>query len=120
MEILILDDNKEIASAMKEMMELTNPSFEIVEKTKGTEALDYLKDNNIELFITDLNLSHDDLEGLDIIKEVAEKNMVNKIIVLTAYSENFNKEDVPLSTPLDIYDKPIFNIESFVEQIVSC
>lgn len=81
--ILYIEDEKSIRENLTKVLTLLFKkciSFENPE-----DALDYYNNHNIDIILTDINLS--DINGIDIIKKVRQSNEDIPIILLTAYLE---------------------------------
>ncbi len=83
MNILLIEDNLTIIKGLVYALEKNN--YEVTYKTKGYEALDYIKDNNkIDLIILDITLG--DINGFHLYENyIKEKNIPT--IFLTAQDE---------------------------------
>lgn len=78
--ILIVDDEKAIRGLISEI--LTTAGYAIKEAKDGKEALDVLKQFDIDLIITDIVMP--DMEGIEFIREVRSKyQQAIKIIAMS-------------------------------------
>lgn len=73
----------------------------------GVEALDILKEHNVDFVITDLNMPN--MDGVALIKEIRRVCKMMPIIITTAYAEfDAVYEDIPniytISKPYSIFD----------------
>ncbi|MBA2849021.1 response regulator transcription factor [Thermosulfuriphilus ammonigenes] len=78
-EILIVEDEKDILSLLKDQLELDD--FRVFGVTSGLEALEFLEEHHPDLIILDLNLP--DIDGLKVCRQIREKTQV-PIIMVTA------------------------------------
>ena len=62
--ILITDESDELKSELSSI--LKNAGFDVVDAANGAEALNRLKENNISLVITDVNMP--EIDGLTLLK----------------------------------------------------
>ena len=84
MDILLVEDNKEIASNIKQYIELkTNNSWKIDIAYTGKEAIEKISDNNYDLLLLDIMLP--DISGYEIAK-IVKNNLDIPIIFITAKS----------------------------------
>lgn len=78
--ILIVEDDKDINNLIKEL--LSERGFETKQVFDGAEAVDYLKNNEVDLMLLDLMMPK--LMGEDVINYARSMNMKMPIIVLSA------------------------------------
>lgn len=87
----ICDDNSNILNKLSHMLESLfikhSLDAEITfQSTKANKLVSYIKENNIDVLILDINL-HSDITGLEIAKEVRKTNKNCYIIFTTGYFE---------------------------------
>lgn len=80
--ILLIDDEEEICTLLT--VYLKNENYEVVSFGTGTEALDYLQRNKVDLAVLDIMLP--DMDGFTICRKIREK-WYFPIIMLTAKNE---------------------------------
>ncbi len=86
MKILIVDDEQGIREVIKEYCLLEN--YEVIEAENGREAIEKVKENNIDLIVLDIMMPK--LDGYSTLKEIKEiKNI--PVILLSARKEEFDK-----------------------------
>lgn len=119
MELAIVDDNIEVLNVLTEMIGTINEELKVTHFEKAKDCLEYLKNNEVDLLLTDLNLSSNDIKGINFINEVSEFNLVKSINVLTGDKSTFDRNDVSDNTPIDVYEKPIIDIFEFVNLITN-
>lgn len=87
--ILIVEDEKMIRYGIRVMIENSNvPYREIVECKNGKEAAEYLKDNKVDLMLTDVMMPFmDGVELVSWIQEHLEKERMPLIIAVSGYNE---------------------------------
>lgn len=84
--VLLVDDEQLITMGLQALLDWEDYGFEIVTTAEsGEEALAYLKENPIDILITDILMG--EMSGLDLIKEVKKVQPKVKSIVLTGYQE---------------------------------
>src|SRR5690606_31701826 len=81
--ILIVDDDINLCTVLQE--ELTEVGYSADYVVNGDLALDYLSKNQVDLLLLDLKMPVKD--GFEVLKELHERNMLLKVIVLTAYAD---------------------------------
>lgn len=86
MRILIVDDEELIRNVVKEYSQLEN--YDVLEAEDGIEAIEIVKNNDIDLIIMDIMMPK--LDGFSAYKQIKEiKNI--PIIMLSARSEEYDK-----------------------------
>ncbi|MFZ7946918.1 MULTISPECIES: response regulator transcription factor [Bacillaceae] len=84
--VMLVDDEPLITIGLQALLDWEDYGFEIVLTAEsGEEALIFLKDNPIDILITDIMMG--EMSGLDLIKEVKKIQPKVKSIVLTGYQE---------------------------------
>ena len=79
--ILVVDDSKTIRSIIIKTLRLTTLEIgEIHEAGNGREALDCLKDNWVDLVLSDLNMP--EMSGVEMVSVMAKDGMLNDIPVI--------------------------------------
>lgn len=100
--ILWIDDNpdsvKKIKNEIKDKIEKDYPDLEleIISGTTRHDAITELKDNNIEILITDYNLGESENgseTGLDVLKEVRKNNSAIDVLFYTVKTFGTSKKD---------------------------
>lgn len=86
MKVLIVDDEQGIREVIKEYCLLEN--YEVIEAENGIEAIQKVKENNIDIIVLDIMMPK--LDGYSALKEI--KGIKNvPIILLSARKEEFDK-----------------------------
>ena len=86
MKILVVDDEKRIREVIKEYCKIEN--YEVIEAENGLEAIEKLKQENIDIIVLDIMMPK--LDGYSTLKEI--KNIKNiPVILLSARKEEFDK-----------------------------
>ena len=84
--ILLVDDEPLITKGLTALLDWEDYGFEIAYTAEsGEEALAYLKENPIEILITDILMG--EMSGLELIRETKKIQSQIKCIVLTGYQE---------------------------------
>ena len=94
--VLLVDDEPLITKGLTALLDWEDYGFEIAYTAEsGEEALAYLKENPIEILITDILMG--EMSGLELIRETKKIQPQIKCIVLTGYQEfGFIKEGLLL------------------------
>jgi len=103
--ILIIDDNKDLADGLA--MVLEEESFQVSIAYNGTDGLESLNNKYFDIVFLDVKLP--DMNGIEIFQEINRKGSTTRVIMMTGYrieqvlAETINNSDV------EILRKP-FNI----------
>jgi len=81
--ILIVDDDFNLCTVLKE--ELVEVGYEVDFVNNGDDSFPYLEQHNVDLILLDLKMPGKD--GFDVLRELNEKKIKIKVIVLTAYAD---------------------------------
>ncbi len=100
--ILIIDDDVSLCEALKE--ELTEVGYSAEFVNGGTAAFDFLVQNQVDLLLLDLKMPG--MDGFDVLRELKEKNIKSKVIVLTAYADVKSAIDSAKMGASDFISKP--------------
>ena len=103
LQILIVDDEKEIADLVE--IHLLNENYKVFKLYDSANVLDTLKDNDISLAILDIMMPGTD--GLELCRKIREQYNI-PIIILSAKSQDMDKI-IGLSTGADDYITKPFN-----------
>ncbi|MBO4234935.1 MAG: response regulator transcription factor [Firmicutes bacterium] len=113
MNILVCDDDREIAGAVK--IYLRNEGYDVFKAYNGIEALDALKENEIHLIIMDVMMPK--MDGIQATMKIREENNI-PIIMLSAKTEDYDKI-TGLNVGADDYITKPFNPLELVARVKS-
>lgn len=81
--LMIVDDHALIREGLTKILEMEE-NFQIVFKASdGNEAIEYIKDNNLDIVLLDINMPN--MNGIETLKKIKQINPSLKIIMLTVY-----------------------------------
>ena len=103
--ILVVDDSE--LSCQQISLLLARPDRRIKVVTDGTEALERLVDGNFSLVIIDLYLEGNGIEGMDLIREIRQRDLPVTIIVMTAHASIDAAVEAMKLGAFDFVTKPI-------------
>ena len=83
-EIIIIDDHKIFGEGFCSLLENNNYRVKRVFQSPKT-ALNYLKDNLIDIVFCDINMP--EINGIDLIKKIKKTNSECKVIMISMYTE---------------------------------
>ena len=110
--ILIVEDDEKIARVIQ--LELEFESYEVSNAYTGKEALDKYEEENFDLILLDVMIP--ELNGLEVLRRVRQKDESIRIIMLTARDAVMDKVSGLDSGANDYMTKP-FEIEELLARI---
>lgn len=105
MKLIIVDDEPRHRRGLANVIAKIRPDYKINQFKNANEALDFLKENRVDIIITDIKMPI--LDGLAFIKNYQENKFNTKIIILSGYA---NFEYAQNAIGLGVFDyilKPI-------------
>lgn len=85
--ILLVDDHKVIRDGIKFYLESEDNLYNVIgEASNGQKALDFLKEQSVDLVLLDINM--DEMDGITCAKEIKTLYPETKIIALSMLNEN--------------------------------
>ncbi|MBL0225222.1 MAG: response regulator [Geobacteraceae bacterium] len=81
--ILVVDDEENARIALSKI--LTREGYDVASAGNGYEALNYLRDKEVELIITDINMP--EMNGMAFLRELSRSHPASNVIMVTAYGE---------------------------------
>lgn len=100
--ILIVDDDLNLCTVLKEELEEVGYNSNFV--NSGFEAIDFLKNNPVDLILLDLKMPA--MDGFDVLKSIEQNQISAKVIVLTAYADVKSAIDSAKMGATDFISKP--------------
>ena len=105
--ILIIDDEKNIREGLAEA--LNEKDYKVYQVKNSREALSYLNKNSFDIALTDLKMP--EIDGIEFLEIVKEKQPDIDVIIMTAYGDDQNMEQAQelgvlyyLSKPFDLFE----------------
>jgi len=83
--LMIIDDHSMVREGLKQLLELDENLKVIAEAADGLEGLEKLKTVSPDVLLLDINLPN--MNGLEMLKRMREKNMNTKVLILTIHNE---------------------------------
>lgn len=111
--ILLIDDDASVRRNISAF--LSDSGFEIIEAANGSEGVSLFQDEKPDLVLCDLRMP--DMDGLDVIREVAAKSLDTPVIVISGYGEIGDAVQALRLGATDYLMKPIKDLE-FLEYSV--
>ena len=85
--IVICDDHILFLSGLSEILKKFGQDYNVVTFNETPSCKNYIQQNQVDVFICDLNI--DNVDGFELIEDLRDELKDTKIIILTAYYENF-------------------------------
>jgi len=112
---LIVDDNKDLLTMISNFLN-EREEVEVVDAvSNGYECLEVMKEKDVDVLILDLIMPN--LDGLGVIKELKKKNNDVKIILLTAFGQEFVVNKV-MDYEIDYFILKPFSLLNLVNIII--
>lgn len=86
-EIVVCDDHILFLSGISEILKKFGNNYNVITFNDSNACKKHLQENKVAVFICDLNI--DNCDGFALIKELRDELKDSKIIILTAYFEDF-------------------------------
>ncbi|CAN5778219.1 sigma-54 dependent transcriptional regulator [soil metagenome] len=117
--ILVVDDSELTCQQLSQL--LGRPDRRIKFVTDGTEALERLVDGKFSLVLTDLRMEGRGIDGLDLIREIRQRELPVTIIVMTAFGSIDTAVEAMKLGAYDYLTKPIEpdRLELLIERALS-
>jgi two-component system, response regulator PdtaR len=118
MKILIIEDEFILASELCETLESEGYEVPFI-ADNGQEALDFFKDNNVDLVLCDININGD-WDGIETVTRLIATKQV-PVIYLTAFTDNETLERAKQTFPAAYIPKPyhITNLRMAIELAIN-
>ncbi len=102
--ILIIEDDLDVSMLLKRF--LTKNSYEVSTAHSGNKGLSMFDEENPDLVLCDFRLG--DLDGMDVLSRIKEKNQTTPVIIITGYSDIKIAVKVIKQGAFDYITKPLF------------
>src|SRR5687767_14887867 len=79
--VLIVEDELDLREALRD--DLLELNYEVATASHGREALEYVKQNSVDIVLSDLNMPH--LSGSELLMELRDSGWTNPFIVLSGH-----------------------------------
>jgi len=110
--ILVVDDEESILYMVKSMATLKG--YKVLTVTDARDVLSILKDNDIDLLLSDIIMP--DMDGYELVQRVMKNFKDVKIQLMSGYSAIEGKDDIPVELLDNILHKP-FTSDQLIEKL---
>jgi len=83
LKIIIVEDDKSALESLAELLSLDN--FDVTPFSDPLKALNFIKNNNVDLVISDIKMPH--LTGMELLEEIKNFNSSIDVILITAFGD---------------------------------
>ena len=105
MKVLVVEDDKLLSLLISKMVEKMGLSV-IGTAVAGQEAINKVKELTPDLILMDIMLE-DDIDGIDVMKQIRKENIGTPVIFITGNSDVYNRERAKKTNYTDYLVKPI-------------
>lgn len=113
--VLIVDDEETLTWSMSKSLAKDKDKYEVIVANSGKEALNILRENNIDLVISDIRMP--DVNGLDLLVQIKKEYPKTKVIIMTAYGSSDVQKEANRRGSLYYIEKP-FEINEIRKVII--
>ncbi len=103
--ILMVDDENPFLLSLKDGLTAQNDQLNILLANDGRQALDIIRENDIDLLVTDLKLPV--MDGFQLLAQVSKSNPYLPVIVMTAFGTPEIEEKLSGINALHYLEKPL-------------
>lgn len=112
--IMVVDDEEGIRELLSEVLSVQG--FDVTAAKDGAESLKYMKRDNFDLVVTDINMPH--INGIELLKRMKKAGRKEKIVVMTGSA--FDYSGLAKEIPLVCYQlKKPFKMDDFLKIVSS-
>jgi two-component system response regulator YesN len=84
--LIVVDDEKQIRSGLSRYIANADLGFDVVADFEdGTQAIEYLTDNNVDAVLTDIQMAR--VSGIELAKWISENRPIIKVVIISGYKE---------------------------------
>lgn len=122
--VLVVDDEKIEREGIKFLLSREEGEFEISEASNGRQALEILRNEEIDLLLTDIKMPH--MDGLELAKKAKEEKEELQIVIFSGYNDfSFAQEAIRYGVkeyvlkPVDpdIFSETLEKVRSEIDKI---
>ena len=108
--VLVVDDEKIEREGIKFLLSREEGEFEISEASNGRQALEILRNEEIDILLTDIKMPH--MDGLELAKKAKEKKEELQIVIFSGYNDfSFAQEAIRYGVKEYVLKPVIFSVK---------
>ncbi|MCK4893312.1 MAG: response regulator [Calditrichia bacterium] len=117
--LLIVDDEEALTFSLYQIFINVKMECEVLTASSGNEALTKIEQGEFDLVITDIAMPG--INGLDLLSIIKGKHPMTKVIIITAYGSDENKDQAYQRGAEKYIEKPfdLFEIRDLVIDLIS-
>ncbi|MBN1463189.1 MAG: sigma-54-dependent Fis family transcriptional regulator [Paludibacteraceae bacterium] len=101
--ILVIDDERNIRSTLKDILEFEKHSVELAET--GTNGLELLKTNSYDIIFSDIKMPG--MDGIEVLGKIKEANIDTPVVMISGHGNIETAVDCIKKGAFDFIEKPI-------------
>lgn len=101
--ILVIDDERNIRSTLKDILEFEKHSVELAET--GPNGLDLLKTNSYDIIFSDIKMPG--MDGIEVLEKIKEANIDTPVVMISGHGNIETAVDCIKKGAFDFIEKPI-------------
>lgn len=101
--ILVIDDERNIRSTLKDILEFEKHSVELAET--GTNGLDFIKTNSYDIIFSDIKMPG--MDGIEVLEKIKEANIDTPVVMISGHGNIETAVDCIKKGAFDFIEKPI-------------
>ena len=102
--VLIVDDEETLTWSMAKSLSKDKDKFEVIIANNGSEAINLLRRNEIDIVISDIRMP--DINGLDLLVKIRKEYPQTRVIIMTAYGSSDVQKEANRRGSLFYVEKP--------------
>ena len=105
--ILIVDDESTMCNLLEKI--LAREGYKTHSLTDGQETLEYIKNNKVDIVVSDLNMPK--MDGFELLKNIKQHHPGVGVIIMTGYGDAYTVKDALLLGADEYITKPFKSYE---------
>ncbi|MEA2060250.1 MAG: response regulator [Thermodesulfobacteriota bacterium] len=115
--VLLVDDEQSVIDVCSEM--LVSLGYEVISVQKGKDALDILKQDDINIDLVILDMIMPEMSGLKVFKQIKSISPEMKVLLASGYSQKNDVEKLIRQSSDGFIQKP-FDVARLSKRVMSC
>ncbi len=103
MQILLIDDERAIRRALREILEFEN--CQVHEAESGVQALQLLEQSSFDLIFSDIKMPH--MDGIELLEQIKKKNLETPVVMISGHGNVETAVGAIKLGAFDFIEKPL-------------
>jgi DNA-binding NtrC family response regulator len=103
MQILLIDDERAIRRALREILEFEN--CQVQEAESGVQALQLLEQSSFDLIFSDIKMPH--MDGIELLEQIKKKNLETPVVMISGHGNVDTAVGAIKLGAFDFIEKPL-------------